>query len=257
MPLDPASMARLLADFRATLGDDLVGVYLYGSAVTGGFDAEISDLDLVVVTAASADSIALEVLDGIHERFCADHPDWRERLDIAYVGRGTLASFRTGGPVASISHDEPLQLYEDADDWLQTWYLVRFADAALVGSPVAEVIPPISTDEFVMAVARDAARIVERISTDQRPGVVAYTLLTLCRVLRALEDGTIVSKQAAAEWLAARRPSLAPILNEAIVVRQSGGHRPFDAATSDRAVALIARIGEEIRERELERRSGG
>ena len=234
-------------ELRSTLGPDLVGVYLYGSAITGGFDPALSDLDLLVVIESDAGMLDLSRIGTLHDRLASRHPDWADRLDIAYVGRATLATFRSGGTVASISHEDALQLYDDAHGWLQTWYLVRYADAALVGPPVGEVIPPIDRSEFVDAVARDADRIARRVQTDQRPGLVAYTLLTLCRVLRALDDGAITSKQEAAWWVADRMPDARWILDEALTVRASGGRQPFSAAARVAVLALIGQLGADIR----------
>ena len=44
-------------DLRSTFGTELVGAYLYGSAVMGGFDPGLSDLDLVVVTEQSTNAL--------------------------------------------------------------------------------------------------------------------------------------------------------------------------------------------------------
>jgi len=245
-PLE-AIVGPFIDDLRSTLGPELVGVYLYGSAITGGFDPALSDLDLLVVTEADAGLLGLSPIEALHDRIASHHPDWADRLDIAYVGRATLATFRAGGTVASISHEDALQLYDDADGWLQTWYLVRLADAPLLGPPVVEVIPPIERAEFVDAVARDADRIVRRVETDQRSGLVAYTLLTLCRVLRALDDGAIISKPEAASWVADRMPEARWVLDEALVVRASGGRVPFSASARIAGLALVNQLGTQIR----------
>jgi predicted nucleotidyltransferase len=245
-PLE-AIVGPFVDDLRSTLGPELVGVYLYGSAITGGFDPELSDLDLLVVIESDAGLLDLSRIEAIHDRLASRHPDWADRLDIAYVDRATLATFRSGGTVASISHEDALQLYDDADGWLQTWYLVRYADTSLVGPPAGELIPPIDRSEFVEAVARDAERIVRRVQTDQRPGLIAYTLLTLCRVLRALDDGAITSKQDAASWVADRMPEARWILEEALAVRAFGGRRAFEPAAREPALILINQLGADIR----------
>jgi hypothetical protein len=242
-----AIVGPFIDDVAATLGPELVGVYLYGSAITGGFDPALSDLDLLVVIEWDARRLDLSRIEALHDRLASRHRDWADRLDIAYVGRATLATFRSGGTVASISHEDALQLYDDADGWLQTWYLVRYADTALLGPPVAEVVPPIERAEFVDAVARDADRIVRRVETDQRSGLVAYTLLTLCRVLRALDDGAIISKEEAGAWIAHRMPETRWIVDEALAVRASGGRIPFSSGARIAVLALISQLGTQIR----------
>ena len=242
-----AIVGPFIDDLLSTLGPELVGVYLYGSAITGGFDPALSDLDVLVLVESDARLLDLSRIGTLHDRLASRHPDWADRLDIAYIGRTTLATFRKGGAVASISHEDALQLYDDAGGWLQTWYLVRYADRPLVGPPVGDVIPPIERSEFVEAVARDAERIVRRVDTDQRSGLVAYTLLTLCRVLRALDDGAITSKQNSASWVADRMPEARWVIDEALAVRASGGRRAFEPAAREPALALIKQLGADIR----------
>jgi hypothetical protein len=239
----------LVDDLRATLGDDLVAVYLYGSAVTGGFEPGASDLDLVIVTERDAADLDLEVLEGIHQRLVEREPDWGDRLDLAYVGRRTLATFRDGGSLASISHDEPLQRYDEADDWLQTWYLVREADTPIVGPPAPELIAPIGRAEFVRAVARHVDRLVERAATDLRPGPQSYTIVTLCRVLIALETGELVSKKDAVAEIARRRPDWASVLQASEEVHETRGREAMPAAAREAAPAIIAELAAEIRAR--------
>jgi len=220
----PAEIAALLPafvdDLRSTLGADLVGIYLYGSAIAGGFDPVASDFDVAVVVNHSTDEVDLDVLGGIVERLAGREPTWADRLDIVFVGRPTLATFRDGGPLVSISHDEPLQRYDDADTWLQTWFLVRTADASVIGPPIREVIPEIRPDEFVAAVTTDADRIVRRaMAEDVWDGLLAYTLLTVARVACVRETGEIVPKDDAGRWLASHRPGDAAVIETAILIR--------------------------------------
>ena len=47
-----AILADLLARVQAVLGENFVGMYLYGSLATGTFDPESSDIDFLVATQA-------------------------------------------------------------------------------------------------------------------------------------------------------------------------------------------------------------
>lgn len=46
----PEPFDALVSEVRGVLGDDVVGLYVYGSAVMGGFDAEVSDIEFIAVT---------------------------------------------------------------------------------------------------------------------------------------------------------------------------------------------------------------
>jgi hypothetical protein len=247
----PAPLDRILPplidDLRASLGPDLVGAYLYGSAISGGFDPAISDLDLVVVTARSTDDIDFALFDGIVTRLAGREPDWADRLDLTFVGRDTLAGFRSGGPLVDISHDDPLLRIPTADDWLETWFLARDADTALIGPSPTTLIPPIDVAEFLEGVALDVDRLVEKARDDPRDGSVAYRLLTLCRALRSLETGAICSKDEGAAWVAERFPDAARVIEVAQDVRRGDGQRVF--TTDERAATqeLMNVLAEQIR----------
>jgi hypothetical protein len=249
----PRILLPLLADLAATLGPDLLGVYLYGSAVAGGFEPDASDLDLAIVVGSEVDAIDRGAFDGLIERLAAREPEWADRLDLVFVGQATLAAFREGGPLLSISHDEPLRRYDDADDWLPTWFLVR-GGRTIAGPPVESLVPPITLAEFTAAVANDGDRLLAGLAGEARPGVVAYTVLTVARVACLLATHRVVPKQDAAAWLAVRDPGARETLEACLRVRASGGRNAFTLAESRAAIELAERLGAQIR---LERPTRG
>ena len=52
----------LLTRMQSILHDKLVGLYLYGSLVTGDFDHDISDIDLLTVTSVDIDELEFEAI---------------------------------------------------------------------------------------------------------------------------------------------------------------------------------------------------
>jgi predicted nucleotidyltransferase len=246
VPLDRI-LPPLLEDLRASLGPDLVGAYLYGSAVSGGFDPQPSDLDLVVVTEPSTDDIDFEVFSAIVDRLAAREPDWADRLDITFVGRATLATFREGGSLVEFSHDDSLRRIPTADDWVETWFLVRDADTPLLGPSPRELIPPITFGEFITGAALDVDRLVDKARDDPRDGSVAYRLLTLCRVLRSLESGAICSKDEGAAFVSERFPDRGWVVDAAKAVRRGAGSRTFTQVERNAVSELMAILAEEIR----------
>jgi hypothetical protein len=142
-------LEALVSGIRAVLGGDLVGVYLYGSAVSGGFDPGVSDVDLVVVTSPEVEEIDFAGLDRMQLAVIDRNPEWRDRIEIIYIGRTTLWSFRTNiGSLAVVSPGEPFHVVGDVADWYQNWYLVRETGVTLHGVAAADVIPPITRAEY-------------------------------------------------------------------------------------------------------------
>src|SRR6476659_2216228 len=84
----------LLTRMRAVLGEKLVGLYLYGSLVWGDFDYDISDIDLLAVTATPIEAEEFSRLEKMHNDFVAKYKTWQDRLEIAYLSLKGLATFR-------------------------------------------------------------------------------------------------------------------------------------------------------------------
>jgi predicted nucleotidyltransferase len=248
-PTVAALLEELVADIRAALGDDLMGLYLYGSYVSGGFDPRVSDLDLLAVTSREADTIDLEGLGATHRAFARRHPEWIDRIETVYIGQDALRSFRTSPDrLAVISPGEPFHLRDEPPlEWVQNWYLVRETGVVLFGPPAESLIPQIEWAEFAEASRRYAAGIGKKSLDDFSPSYLAYTVLTMCRAQQTVESDTYGSKQEAAAWAKERHPESATLIDEALRCRLSRGTMGFDDGdTRTEAVRFIRRVAAEV-----------
>jgi hypothetical protein len=242
-------LEALASDIRHVLGDELVGLYLWGSAVSGGFDAGVSDLDLVAVTRPEIAEIDLAGLERMQSDLVRRNPEWSDRLEIVYIGRATLQSFRTSpGSLAVISPGEPFHVPDErAAAWVQNWYLVRETGVTLFGADAEAVVPPISRSEFVAAVVRYADEVRRRTDEEPSSGSLAYAVLTLCRVLQNVRTQAYCSKQEAASWARQRMPEWAWLIDAALRTRLSRGTAGFDdERTRAAAKRFIGLLAEEI-----------
>lgn len=245
-----ALLEDLVSKIHRELGDGLVAVYLYGSYVSGGFDPGVSDVDLVAVTAAGAGGLDLTGLDRVHRDVVSREPEWDDRVEIVYVGRKALRSFRTSpGPLAVISPGEPFHIRADRlADWVQNWYLVRETGVTLFGPPAATIVPAIEWSEFVAATAQYAGEISTRNLADASAGSLAYEVLTMCRAFMTMQTQTHPTKQEAAAWTREQLPDWASVIDAALRCRLSRGTVGFDDAESRAAATefmglLATRIG--------------
>lgn len=239
----------LVSEVHGVLGDDLVGLYLYGSAVTGGFDPGVSDLDLAAVTMSEVEALDLAGLERMHDLFVEQNPEWRGRIEIVYIGRGTLESFRTSaGSLAVISPGEPFHVRDDrVADWLQNWYLIREMGETLWGAPADAVVPAIAWSEFVAATLRYASEVRKRSRAGVGGGTLAYTILTMCRALRTVRTRTPGSKQEAAAWTRERMPEWSWLIDASLACRLSGGTLGMDDERSRAAAeTFISLLSSEI-----------
>ncbi len=243
-------LGELTSSIHRLLGDGLVGAYLYGSYVSGGFDPGVSDLDLLVVTSSAVEGIDLAGLEEVHREFVDRHPDWIDRIEVVYIGRAVLKAFRTSvGHLAVISPGEPFHVRDDqVDEWLQNWYLVRETGITLYGPPPAAVLPPVAWTEFVAATERYAGQVSAQDFGGLGLGQLAYSILTMCRALRTVETQTQGSKQEAAAWARERLPKSAWLIDAALRSRLSRGTLGFeDERTRAAAREFIGRVAAMIR----------
>ena len=247
LPVPEQLLDALVAGIRAVLGGDLVGIYLYGSAVSGGFDEGVSDLDLVVVTEPEVEAIDLAGLERLQLDVIERNPAWRDRLEIIYIGRTTLWSFRTNtGSLAVISPGEPFHVVGGVADWLQNWYLVRETGVTVHGPPPLTVIPSITRTEYVAAIRRYAGWLGDRDRADLGPGSLAYAVLSLCRAYRTVRTGRPCSKQEGAAWTTERMPEWAWLIDAALRCRMAKGTSAFDDAATRAARTFIGLVARKV-----------
>jgi predicted nucleotidyltransferase len=240
----------LLGQMREILGDRLVGLYLYGSLVSGDFDPHISDIDLLAATATDLTEDEFARLHKMHDDFAAKHPEWYDRVEVAYLSVRGLKTFREErSPISVISPGEPFNLKDAGADWLVNWWVVRENGVALYGPPASEVIAPIASGEFFQVVQDHARHWPTWVHDLRHPKAQAYAILTMCRAQYAIEHGEQPSKQQAAAWAQARWPEWAALIEQALVWRVApeavlpDGEESF-AETEAFVTFVAAEIGE-------------
>jgi len=248
----PSAARHVLADVKeaiiSVLGENLIGLYLYGSCITGDFDDNVSDIDLLAVINDDLSEDKLAVLASRHDAIARGHPQWDDRVEVVYISRRGLAGFRDRpSPAAVISPGEPFHAIEAGDDWLITWYPARQNGVALIGPPADEVIPPISRDEYVESVRKHIQSFSGRVSGTPPLASLAYAILTMCRGLYTVEHGEQVSKLKAAAWAERRMPEWSGLIRNAVLWRQSRDKTAAPAAVADQTRRFVQEAGDMAR----------
>jgi len=221
----------------------IVGLYLYGSAVGGGLRPD-SDLDLFAVTdrrlTAGEKARILEGLLPISDRVKRPRT-WRP-IEATIVARPEVRPWRYP-PRMELQFGEwrrAEMLLGDVEphpadnpDLAVLITMVRQRSRPLLGAAASEVLDAVPRAELVRAMVDCVPSLMSDLADDTR-----NVLLTLARIWVTVVTGTIQSKDEAAGWALARLPGAhRPVLERARDLYLAGGDGdPWD----DEAVRLLA-----------------
>ena len=222
---DPTALqmaSAVAARLREALGSNLAAIYLHGSAVLGGFDPSVSDLDVLVVcddplSDAEADAVitAIGHLDlpakglelSVLTRSEARDPD---------VMRPHFQIHAAVGQDAVVRHVDGRAGRGDRDLILHL-AVCRVSGHPLAGPAPGAILPVLPEDVVLQAM-------IDEIGWARGAGDPVYLVLTAARVRAFARAGKLVSKVEAGEADAS-----VPVVRAALA-RQRGAASPIDAA---------------------------
>lgn len=196
---------------QSTLGPDLLGVYLFGSAVVGGLQ-KYSDLDLFVVTNRHTTSeektqliSSLLQISGIYMKSS------RPPIEMTLVEKKAINPWKYP-PCFDFQYGEWLrEAFEKGI--IEPWETQEMPDLAILvtqvllksqtlwGSKPEELLVDVPNQDFIKAMLHDLDRLITDIEDDTR-----NVLLTMARIWSAIETHSIRSKPAAADWAISHLP---------------------------------------------------
>ncbi|MBD3897242.1 DUF4111 domain-containing protein [Halomonas sp. ML-15] len=192
------------------LGESVVGVYLFGSALSGGLRPN-SDVDLLVIVSDPPDELArrrlVEALMTVSGG--PEDDDTPRPLEVTLLCRRELALWQYP-PRSELVYGEWLrEEFEQgripptaADpDLAVVLATARQASLPLCGPELTELVAPIPEADLRRAMLDSLPGLVEGLQGDER-----NVLLTLARMWMTLETGEIAPKDVAAAWALERLP---------------------------------------------------
>ena len=183
-------------------------------------------MDMVAVLRGEPSAAQLVTLAQLHRDVAEEMPSWEDRVEVVYVSTEALATFRAGSSQAArISPGEPFHEIRVDHRWLIDWYQLREIGQVLHGPPVTTLVPVITHTEYVEAVRQHVLNWPDP-EVGETQGSLAYAILTLCRGLRTMRTGTLVSKREAARWGCEMLPDRAPLIRDAIGWREGAHAQP-------------------------------
>jgi predicted nucleotidyltransferase len=229
----------LLSHVHEILGNQFVGMYLYGSLSSGDFNPDTSDVDFLVITDESLSEQKITALESMHQRIWASGTNWASKLEGSYIPQKYIRRHEANNPPCPTVNEGKFYIDRHGSDWIIQRYIVREYGLVLAGPDPKTLIDPVAPDELRSAVLGilnewwfpmldDATWLLQHGSNYH-----GYAVITMCRALHALEHGTIVSKPTAIQWA---RENLGeqwhPLIDQA-VASQYGEHSEFLNGTLD------------------------
>lgn len=215
-------LQNLLSYLQSYFYSKLIGVYLYGSLAWGDFNYRTSDLDVFVVLDQDIEENDFKQLNSIHQKLIRKHPQWYDRIEIAYVSLNSLKRFKDKNfNIALISPGESFNIKEAGTDWLINFYLLQNNSIVLAGPNPRTIITSISRNEFISSVKQQAIEWKDWIvKTKDSIGYQYYAVLTLCRAYYVVRNGEQVSKQRAGAWVKTEFNKWATLIDSALFYHQ-------------------------------------
>jgi len=222
-----------LEQAQMLLGNECVGMYLYGSLALGDFDAATSDIDFIVVTEGKLAPAVVARLRDMHARFDQRVSPWSGRIEAVYADRQALHTFPPGEqayPQVETERGffvEPLEL-----GWIFQCWTLREHGVVLAGPAPTDVISALDPDALRRAAApvalmwqREAREDPTWLRWLHERQSQAFVVLTLCRLLYTLDLAAVASKRVAACWA---QQSLSqrwsPLIAGALAGQHAAGH---------------------------------
>lgn len=187
------------------LGDNLVGVYLHGSAVMGCFNSQKSDLDfIIVVRKAVPDTIKRAYMDMV-AALNSQAP--AKGIELSIVRETVCRPFTYPTPFElhfSIAHlawyqsdpDNYIEQMHGTDKDLAAHFTILYhRGRTLYGKEIREVFSKVSRTDYFDSIWSDIENAKEEITENP-----AYIILNLCRVLAYAKENLILSKSEGGKW---------------------------------------------------------
>lgn len=196
---------RFVAQSQTILGDNLVGVYLHGSAVMECYNEKISDIDLLLVVQETIPGdIKRRFMDMVVE-LNSYAPS--KGIELSIVNKRVCSPFVYPTPFElhfSIAHLEwyktnPLDYIEKMKgtdkDLAAHFTIINHRGKCLYGKDIEDVFGTVRKEDYFDSIWSDIENAEAEIMDNP-----TYMILNLCRVLAYKKEALILSKQEGGKW---------------------------------------------------------
>ena len=145
-------LLRLLASVKEILGEQFVGMYLYGSLSSGDFDPESSDIDFLFVTEDTLTPEMVSRLETMHQQTWATSDKRAGKLEGAYMPRSLIRRHDPSGRECPTVNEGKFYLDRPGSDWIIQRHVVREYGVTIEGPDPKTLIDFVSPEKIREAV---------------------------------------------------------------------------------------------------------
>ncbi len=217
-----ALLDLILSQMQTILDDKLIGLYIFGSLVTGDFDYDSSDIDLIAATSTELNEKELERLKTMHHDIAFQQKAWDDRIEVGYIPVENLKKSQSHFQLALISPGESFHVTIADSAWIINRYVLREKGITLFGPSPKTLVDPISQEELMhtmQEIIKEWREWIKHTELIHRREYQAFAILTMCRALYTTRQGTFVSKKQAALWAENELPEWSSLIRRALVWR--------------------------------------
>lgn len=240
----------LLITAKEVLQDQFIGMYLYGSLSSRDFNPKSSDIDFLVVTKSALSDKIVSELETMHNRIWNTGMKWAVKLEGSYVHKDLIRRHDPDGAPCPTVNEGKFFVDKRGSDWIIQRHIIRECGVVLEGPDPRTLIDPVSPEDIrsaIMGILHEWWFPMLDDPSWLRDGVSGYrsfAVITMCRVLHALEHGMIVSKPKAIHWARENLDNTwQQLINKAVAV---SNHEGMDISL-DEALAFIRFTKEKIK----------
>lgn len=198
----PSEVKKLLQALKTELpkilGNDLFGLYVYGSLTYKAFNPATSDVDAVAVLKRDLNKRQLSKLRDFHH-LLTTFGRRGDELELSYVNKHkfftpSLVYERRGNRFIKVK-------YWDTFNPI-TWLNIRTSGFTLFGPKPLIWVPKVSRDHLEKALRKELEYYRKMIKKRPKARLweQVYWVLTLCRIMFTKHEGTLPSKEQAGKW---------------------------------------------------------
>lgn len=206
----PAQIERVISIVEKLFQEQILGIYLYGSATIGNLQPD-SDIDILVITNCEMtisvrENLTQQLLAVSGQVGCVE----KRALEVTVINRNDIIPFQFP-PKCEYMYGEWLreemeagnspQSCYDPDITILLWQAKQYS-ITLRGIDSKELIPNISFHEIEKAIESSLPSLISSSKGDER-----NVLLTLSRMWFTLETKKVATKDIAAEWVLPQLPT--------------------------------------------------